>query len=138
MPWVRPLRRVGMDALFRLTSRLAFMQDAVFSAAYSGERHPYSPAKFLWSWWQHAADQLAGHQQQDAHEFYLFMLSRMGQSVAAEPATPTCTSGHPSIHSPGTSAGRCHRTTRFSSYISLRFVSALVVLSSLTGHHDDL
>ncbi|KAK9841536.1 hypothetical protein WJX74_007380 [Apatococcus lobatus] len=75
--------------------------DAVFSAAYSGERHPYSPAKFLWSWWQHAADQLAGHQQQDAHEFYLFMLSRLGQAVAAEPATPTCTSGNPSIHSPG-------------------------------------
>ncbi|KAJ7530222.1 hypothetical protein O6H91_15G085800 [Diphasiastrum complanatum] len=44
--------------------------DAVFSAAFSGDRTPYSPAQFLYSWWRHASN-LAGYEQQDAHEFFI-------------------------------------------------------------------
>ncbi|KAL2622195.1 hypothetical protein R1flu_002400 [Riccia fluitans] len=44
--------------------------DTIFSAAFSGERSPYSPAQFLYSWWRHAAN-LAGYEQQDAHEFFI-------------------------------------------------------------------
>ncbi|EFJ42481.1 hypothetical protein VOLCADRAFT_67026 [Volvox carteri f. nagariensis] len=48
--------------------------DAVFAAAYSGDRAPLSPTDFLYSWWTFA-DSLAGYRQQDAHEFYLSALS---------------------------------------------------------------
>ncbi|KAL2574438.1 hypothetical protein AAZV13_17G187400 [Glycine max] len=47
--------------------------NAIFSAAYSGDRSPYSPAQFLYSWWQHSAN-LACYEQQDAHEFFISML----------------------------------------------------------------
>ncbi|KAL4181936.1 hypothetical protein AMTRI_Chr12g239890 [Amborella trichopoda] len=52
---------------------LACDMDAIFSAVFSGDRKPYSPAKFLYSWWQHAAN-LASYEQQDAHEFFMSML----------------------------------------------------------------
>lgn len=42
----------------------------IYEAAFSGDRSPYSPAEFLYSWWQHAAN-LAGYKQQDAHEFFI-------------------------------------------------------------------
>lgn len=38
-------------------------QDAVFNSVFSGERQPYSPADFLYSWWT-VADHLAEYQQQ--------------------------------------------------------------------------
>ncbi|EFJ15451.1 hypothetical protein SELMODRAFT_118322 [Selaginella moellendorffii] len=55
--------------------------DDMFAAAFSGDRTPYSPAQFLYrrylflfsflnSWWQHAAN-LAGYEQQDAHDFFI-------------------------------------------------------------------
>eukprot|EP00850_Spirogloea_muscicola_P026055 SM005350S18165 [mRNA] locus=s5350:48:865:- [translate_table: standard] len=44
--------------------------DTIFAAAFSGSREPYSPSHFLHSWWQHA-DNLAGYEQQDAHEFFI-------------------------------------------------------------------
>lgn len=47
--------------------------DDIFSAAFSGDRSPYSPAQFLYSWWQHSAD-LASYEQQDAHEFFISLL----------------------------------------------------------------
>ncbi|KAB1204785.1 Ubiquitin carboxyl-terminal hydrolase 22 [Morella rubra] len=47
--------------------------DAIFSAVFSGDRAPYSPAKFLYSWWQHSAN-LASYEQQDAHEFFISVL----------------------------------------------------------------
>ncbi|KAK6912478.1 Zinc finger, UBP-type [Dillenia turbinata] len=50
--------------------------DVIFSAVFSGERTPYSPAQFLYSWWQHAAN-LASYEQQDAHEFFVSMLDRI-------------------------------------------------------------
>ncbi|KAG9455933.1 hypothetical protein H6P81_000441 [Aristolochia fimbriata] len=50
--------------------------DAVFSAVFSGDRTPYSPARFLYSWWQHSAN-LASYEQQDAHEFFISMLDRI-------------------------------------------------------------
>ncbi|KAF8400478.1 hypothetical protein HHK36_013776 [Tetracentron sinense] len=50
--------------------------DAIFSAVFSGDRTPYSPAQFLYSWWQHSAN-LASYEQQDAHEFFISMLDRI-------------------------------------------------------------
>ncbi|XP_041022645.1 ubiquitin C-terminal hydrolase 22-like isoform X1 [Juglans microcarpa x Juglans regia] len=47
--------------------------DVVFSAAFSGDRAPYSPAQFLYSWWQHSAN-LASYEQKDAHEFFISVL----------------------------------------------------------------
>ncbi|CAM8913240.1 unnamed protein product [Rhodiola kirilowii] len=47
--------------------------DAIFTAMYSGDRSPYSPAQFLYSWWQHSSN-LATYEQQDAHEFFISML----------------------------------------------------------------
>ncbi|PKI33981.1 hypothetical protein CRG98_045599 [Punica granatum] len=47
--------------------------DVIFSAVFSGDRSPFSPAQFLYSWWQHAAN-LASYEQQDAHEFFISLL----------------------------------------------------------------
>ncbi|XP_020598682.1 ubiquitin carboxyl-terminal hydrolase 22-like isoform X2 [Phalaenopsis equestris] len=47
--------------------------DAMYSAVFSGDRRPYSPAKFLYSWWQHASHS-ASYDQQDAHDFFITML----------------------------------------------------------------
>ncbi|GFS41941.1 ubiquitin-specific protease 22 [Actinidia rufa] len=43
---------------------------------FSGDRNPYSPAQFLYSWWQHSED-LACYEQQDAHEFFISILDRI-------------------------------------------------------------
>ncbi|GMI89202.1 ubiquitin-specific protease 22 [Hibiscus trionum] len=59
---------------------LACDMDAIFSAVFSGDRIPYSPAKFLYSWWQHAAN-LASYEQQDAHEFFISMLDGIHEKV---------------------------------------------------------
>ncbi|XP_059635179.1 ubiquitin C-terminal hydrolase 22-like [Cornus florida] len=59
---------------------LACDMDAIFSAMFSGDRTPYSPAKFLYSWWQHAAN-LASYEQQDAHEFFISMLDGIHEKV---------------------------------------------------------
>ncbi|KAL2338431.1 hypothetical protein Fmac_012877 [Flemingia macrophylla] len=59
---------------------LACDMDAMFSAVFSGDRAPYSPAKFLYSWWQHAAN-LASYEQQDAHEFFISMLDGIHEKV---------------------------------------------------------
>ncbi|XP_015884271.3 ubiquitin C-terminal hydrolase 22 [Ziziphus jujuba] len=45
----------------------------IFEAVFSGNRSPYSPVQFLYSWWQHSAN-LASYEQQDAHEFFIAML----------------------------------------------------------------
>lgn len=50
--------------------------DVIFSAAFSGDRSPYSPAQFLFSWWQ-LSENLASYEQQDAHEFLISMLDRI-------------------------------------------------------------
>ncbi|XP_061951677.1 ubiquitin C-terminal hydrolase 22-like [Populus nigra] len=59
---------------------LACDMDAMFSAVFSGNSVPYSPAKFLYSWWQHAAN-LASYEQQDAHEFFISMLDGIHEKV---------------------------------------------------------
>ncbi|KNA09022.1 hypothetical protein SOVF_157520 isoform B [Spinacia oleracea] len=59
---------------------LACDMDALFSAAFSGDRSPFSPAKLLYSWWQHAAN-LATYEQQDAHEFFISMLDGIHEKV---------------------------------------------------------
>ncbi|KAG0461429.1 hypothetical protein HPP92_021726 [Vanilla planifolia] len=48
--------------------------DAMYSAVFSGNPRP-SPAKFLYSWWQHASH-LASYEQQDAHDFFITMLDQ--------------------------------------------------------------
>lgn len=49
--------------------------DGIFSTAYSGKRAPMSPASFLHCWWSLAGGMLGdGYAQQDAHEFFLFIL----------------------------------------------------------------
>ncbi|KAG0461423.1 hypothetical protein HPP92_021720 [Vanilla planifolia] len=58
------------------TSCLACDMDAMYSAVFSGNPRPYSPAKFLYSWWQHASH-LASYEQQDAHDFFITMLDRI-------------------------------------------------------------
>ncbi|CAK9317547.1 unnamed protein product [Citrullus colocynthis] len=50
--------------------------DCIFSAVFSGDHMPYSPAQFLYSWWQHSAT-LACYEQQDAHEFFISVLDRI-------------------------------------------------------------
>ncbi|KAI4314953.1 hypothetical protein L6164_027809 [Bauhinia variegata] len=53
----------------------------------SGDRTPYSPAKFLYSWWQHAAN-LASYEQQDAHEFFISMLAGIHEKVGKDRRKP--------------------------------------------------
>ncbi|KAI3474324.1 hypothetical protein Pfo_029125 [Paulownia fortunei] len=67
---------------------LACDLDAIFSAVFSGDRVPYSPAKFLYSWWQHASN-LASYEQQDAHEFFISMLDGIHEKCRRTGASPT-------------------------------------------------
>lgn len=66
---------------------LACDTDALFSAVFSGDRKPYSPAKFLYSWWQHAGN-LASYEQQDAHEFFISMLDGIHEKVEKDVRKP--------------------------------------------------
>ncbi|KAK6945165.1 Peptidase C19, ubiquitin carboxyl-terminal hydrolase [Dillenia turbinata] len=66
---------------------LACDLDEMFSAVFSGDRLPYSPAKFLYSWWQHAAN-LASYEQQDAHEFFISMLDGIHEKVEKDRRKP--------------------------------------------------
>ncbi|KAJ6731857.1 UBIQUITIN CARBOXYL-TERMINAL HYDROLASE [Salix purpurea] len=66
---------------------LACDMDAMFSAVFSGELVPYSPGKFLYSWWQHAAN-LASYEQQDAHEFFISMLDGIHEKVEKDRHKP--------------------------------------------------
>ncbi|KAG6410443.1 hypothetical protein SASPL_128503 [Salvia splendens] len=66
---------------------LACDLDAIFSAAFSGYRMPYSPAKFLHSWWQHASN-LASYEQQDAHEFLISMLDTIHEKMQKDVRKP--------------------------------------------------
>ncbi|CAI9755595.1 unnamed protein product [Fraxinus pennsylvanica] len=66
----------------RLTDRLCLPCDidVIFSAVFSGDRTPYSPAPFLYSWWQHS-ENLASYEQQDAHEFFISILDIIHQKL---------------------------------------------------------
>ncbi|CAL9061900.1 ubiquitin C-terminal hydrolase 22-like [Musa acuminata AAA Group] len=66
-------RSNARDATVGLQFCLACDLDAMYSAVFSGDRKPYSPAKFLYSWWRYASN-LANYQQHDAHEFFICML----------------------------------------------------------------
>ncbi|XP_010541550.1 PREDICTED: ubiquitin carboxyl-terminal hydrolase 22 [Tarenaya hassleriana] len=61
--------------LKRSVNRLCLLcdLDALFSAMFSGDRTPFSPVQFLYSWWQHSAN-LATYEQQDSHEFFISLL----------------------------------------------------------------
>ncbi|KAL8136077.1 hypothetical protein AgCh_010613 [Apium graveolens] len=61
--------------------------DEIFGNVYSGDRASYSPAKFLYSWWQHAAN-LASYEQQDAHEFFISMLDGIHEKVDKDKRKP--------------------------------------------------
>lgn len=69
-------------------------QDNIFSEAYSGHRVPFSPIRFLDTWWRSAGGSLAGYQQQDAHEFYLSLLDGLSQHT--DRSTTPSVSGSPS------------------------------------------
>ncbi|KAA8535174.1 hypothetical protein F0562_030177 [Nyssa sinensis] len=66
---------------------LACDLDEMFSKVFSGARTPYSPAKFLYSWWQHAAN-LASYEQQDAHEFFISTLDGIHEKVEKDKRKP--------------------------------------------------
>ncbi|KAL3130987.1 Ubiquitin C-terminal hydrolase 22 [Trebouxia sp. C0009 RCD-2024] len=68
--------------------------DNIFSEAYSGHRVPFSPIRFLDTWWRSAGGSLAGYQQQDAHEFYLSLLDGLSQPM--DRSTTPSASGSPS------------------------------------------
>lgn len=51
--------------------------DIVISDIFSGGRTAYSPVKFLHTWWMMAGGFLSGYKQQDAHEFFLFILQML-------------------------------------------------------------
>lgn len=59
---------------------LACDLDAMFSAVFSGNQIPISPAKFLYSWWKHASN-LASYEQQDAHEFFISVLDGIHETM---------------------------------------------------------
>ncbi|ELR16317.1 ubiquitin carboxylterminal hydrolase 22, putative [Acanthamoeba castellanii str. Neff] len=65
---------------------LACELDYLFAEVYSGTGAPYAPYHFLYSMWRHA-DNLAGYDQQDAHEFLISTLNGLhkhsGGSTAA-------------------------------------------------------
>ncbi|KAJ3677250.1 hypothetical protein LUZ60_002974 [Juncus effusus] len=62
---------------------LACDLDEIYSAVFSGERSPFSPAKFLYSWWRHSSD-LASYEQQDAHEFFISILDRIHDNLVED------------------------------------------------------
>jgi len=57
-----PSKALMSKASARLLLSL-LLQDAVFAHVFSGDRQPFSPADFLFSWWT-VADHLAEYQQQ--------------------------------------------------------------------------
>lgn len=58
----------------------------VFSEVYCGDRVPYSPVQFLNAWWALAGGALgSGCKQQDAHEFFLFILEMLSVGVGNLP-----------------------------------------------------
>ncbi|KAH7387020.1 hypothetical protein KP509_16G000600 [Ceratopteris richardii] len=64
-----------------LRSCLGCEMHKIYSAAFSGDHSPYSPAQFLYSWWQHAVN-LAGYKQQDAHEFFIALVNGFHSSLS--------------------------------------------------------
>ncbi|GAB2300282.1 hypothetical protein Dimus_034317 [Dionaea muscipula] len=81
------VRRNGSHGKEELKACLACDLDAMVSAVFSGGRSPYSPAKFLYSWWQHAAN-LATYEQQDAHEFFISILDGIHEKVRKDRCKP--------------------------------------------------
>ncbi|XP_043719835.1 ubiquitin C-terminal hydrolase 22-like [Telopea speciosissima] len=77
---VKKKNAAGHDNNKNLRLCLACDVDAMFSAVFSADRKPYSPANFLYSWWQYAAN-LASYEQQDAHEFFISMLDGIHEKV---------------------------------------------------------
>ncbi|XP_008801905.2 ubiquitin C-terminal hydrolase 22-like [Phoenix dactylifera] len=66
---------------------LACDLDAIYSAVFSGDRSPYSPARFLYRWWQYASN-LASYEQQDAHEFFISVLDGIHENVEQDRHKP--------------------------------------------------
>ncbi|KDD74957.1 hypothetical protein H632_c963p0, partial [Helicosporidium sp. ATCC 50920] len=64
---------ISLDAGHCMTCEL----DEIFRVAFSGRREGFSPTRFLLAWWTLIGGHMAGSQQQDAHEFFLFMLEML-------------------------------------------------------------
>ncbi|KAJ4745707.1 Ubiquitinyl hydrolase 1 [Rhynchospora pubera] len=62
---------------------LACDLDQIYSAVFSGDRTPFTPAKFLYSWWRISSD-LASYEQQDAHEFFISVLDRIHDNLVED------------------------------------------------------
>lgn len=62
---------------------LACAMDALFTEMNDSQITPFSPANVMLSWWS-LADDLAGYRQQDAHEFYLSLLSGLHDLLIEE------------------------------------------------------
>lgn len=71
--------------------------DIIFTAAFSGDRTPYSPANFLYSWWRYASN-LAGYEQQDAHEFFISLVSGIHDEGGTTSSCKTTRSGDDNCH----------------------------------------
>lgn len=62
--------------------------------SHSGENTPFSPAEFLQAWWMLAEGALGGGcKQQDAHEFFLFILNMLSNVNGMEEFIPQLFSG---------------------------------------------
>ena len=62
--------------------------DDIVQLTFSGDTVPTVPHRFLYSMWQHA-ENLAGYEQQDAHEFYISVLDGLHSACAAMSAAAT-------------------------------------------------
>ncbi|CAN6277139.1 unnamed protein product [Urochloa humidicola] len=82
-----PVRHRAAEADAAKVACLACDLDEIYSAAFSGDRMPYSPAKFLYSWWQHASN-LASYEQQDAHEFFISILDHIHENIKNDQHKP--------------------------------------------------
>ncbi|KAK3039973.1 hypothetical protein RJ639_027163 [Escallonia herrerae] len=83
----RGKKNEGSNSNKNLRICLACDMDAMFSAVFSGNRMAYSPARFLYSWWQHASN-LASYEQQDAHEFFISTLDGIHEKVVKDKRKP--------------------------------------------------
>ena len=63
--------------------------DLLFSKAFSGEVTPHSPHQLLYSMWTYSQE-LAGYEQQDAHEFFISLLNGLHQHSGGAADSCTC------------------------------------------------
>jgi len=88
---------------------LACDMDRLFAEMYSGETQPHTPAYFLYDVWRHA-EYLAGYEQQDAHEFLMFLLDKL-QLHLSSPAAAAASAAAGGKETPLLPRGRARART---------------------------